>query len=153
MKLDAPDLMIRDELQADASLSSVELARRAQLSPSPCLARSHALELRGPILHYLALLDARQLGRHLNLVITISLRQRSCEALPAFEDRLCVREEVVACDPMTGDANWLSGVAVAEIRALERIYLEQLSPIAQVEQIRASLALTQVRFETALPRG
>ncbi|MFY7700673.1 MAG: Lrp/AsnC family transcriptional regulator, partial [Burkholderiaceae bacterium] len=44
---DAIDLKILDQLQIDASLSNVELARRVHLSPSPCLARVRALEARG----------------------------------------------------------------------------------------------------------
>ena len=44
MKLDKLDFKILDELQRDGALSNVELARRVQLSPSPCLARVKALE-------------------------------------------------------------------------------------------------------------
>jgi len=44
--LDATDLKILEQLQLDASLSNVELARRVHLSPSPCLARVRALEAR-----------------------------------------------------------------------------------------------------------
>jgi Lrp/AsnC family leucine-responsive transcriptional regulator len=42
-------------------------------------------------------------------------------------------------------------VAVPDMPALERFILEQLSPIAQVEKIRSSFALKQVRYKTALP--
>ncbi len=42
--LDAIDLRILDALQRDGRLSNVELARRVNLSPSPCLARVKALE-------------------------------------------------------------------------------------------------------------
>ncbi|MCX7202020.1 MAG: winged helix-turn-helix transcriptional regulator, partial [Burkholderiales bacterium] len=65
--LDLTDLKILEQLQADASLSNVELARRVHLSPSPCLARVRALEARGLIRQYVALLDAKQLGLHLNV--------------------------------------------------------------------------------------
>ena len=44
-------------------------------------------------------------------------------------------------------------VAVPDIAALERFILEQLSPIPQVEKIRSSFALKQVRYKTALPLG
>jgi DNA-binding Lrp family transcriptional regulator len=57
MQLDAVDLRILRELQADASLSNVELARRVHLSSSPCLARVRALEAAGLIRQYVALLD------------------------------------------------------------------------------------------------
>jgi len=153
MNLDATDLRILRELQADASLSNVELARRVHLSPSPCLARVRALEAGGLIRHYVALLDAKQLGLNLNVFISISLKQQSREALEAFEQRVCARDEVMECYLMTGDADYLLRVAVPDIEALERFILEQLSPIPQVEKIRSSFALKQVRYKTALPLG
>ena len=42
-------------------------------------------------------------------------------------------------------------VAVADIGALERFILEQLTPIPGIEKIRSSFALKQVRYKTALP--
>lgn len=149
--LDGIDLKILAELQADASLSNVELARRVHLSPSPCLARVRTLEARRLIRRYVALLDAQQLGLHLNVFISISLKQQSREVLQAFEERIVLRDEVMECYLMTGDADYLLRVAVADMPALERFILEQLAPIAQVEKIRSSFALKQVRYKTALP--
>ena len=149
--LDATDLRILEELQTDASLSNVELARRVHLSPSPCLARVRALEARGLIRQYVALLDAKQLGLHLNVFISISLKQQSRETLQAFEERITLRDEEMECYLMTRDADYLLRVAVADMPALERFILEQISPIAQVEKIRSSFALKQVRYKTALP--
>lgn len=149
--LDAIDLKILEELQIDASLSNVELARRVHLSPSPCLARVRALEARGLIRKYVALLEAQQLGLHLNVFISISLKQQSRQALEEFEERITLRDEVMECYLMTGDADYLLRVAVADMPALESFILEQLSPIAQVEKIRSSFALKQVRYKTALP--
>lgn len=149
--LDATDLRILDALQTDASLTNVELAKRVHLSPSPCLARVRALEARGLIRRYVALLDAQQLGLHLNVFISISLKQQSREALEEFEHCITQRDEVMECYLMTGDADYLLRVAVADMPALERFILEQISPIAQVEKIRSSFALKQVRYKTALP--
>jgi len=151
MDLDAVDLRILRELQADASLSNVELARRVHLSPSPCLARVRALEARGLIRQYVALLDAKQLGLHLNVFISISLKQQSRQALEEFESRISIRDEVMECYLMTGDADYLIRVAVPDMAALERFILEQLSPMKEVEKIRSSFALKQVRYKTALP--
>jgi Lrp/AsnC family leucine-responsive transcriptional regulator len=153
MNINGIDLKILNELQADASLSNVELSRRVHLSPSPCLARVRALEAQGLIQRYVALLDAEKLGLHLNVFISISLKQQSRKALEAFEERICLREEVMECYLMTGDADYLIRVAIADMPALERFILEQLSPISQVEKIRSSFALKQVRYKTALPLG
>jgi Lrp/AsnC family leucine-responsive transcriptional regulator len=151
MKLDTLDLRILRELQADSSLSNVELARRVHLSPSPCLARVRAMEAAGLIRQYVALLDAKQLGLNLNVFISISLKQQSREALEAFEASVCSHDEVMECYLMTGDADYLLRVAVPDIAALERFILEHLTPIPQVEKIRSSFALKQVRYKTTLP--
>ncbi len=153
MNLDAIDLRILEQLQADASLSNVELAKRVHLSPSPCLARVRALENAGLIRQYVALLDAQQLGLHLNVFISVSLKQQSRETLEAFEQRITLRDEVMECYLMTGDADYLLRVAVPDMPALERFILEQVAPIAEVEKIRSSFALKQVRYKTALPMG
>lgn len=151
MEFDAIDLRILRELQGDGSLSNVELARRVGLSPSPCLARVKALQAGGVIRQYVALLDAKELGLNLNVFISISLKQQTRAALEAFEAKVCTREEVMECYLMTGDADYLIRVALPDMAALERFVLEQLSPMKEVEKIRSSFAMKQVRYKTALP--
>ncbi|MEI6114281.1 MAG: Lrp/AsnC family transcriptional regulator [Burkholderiales bacterium] len=151
MKLDSIDLKILDELQADGSLSNIELARRVHLSPSPCLARVRALEAAGVIDRYVALANAAALGLGINVFISISLKSQGKEALADFERRICEHDEVMECYLMTGDSDYLIRVAVADIGALEKFILEQLTPIPGIEKIRSSFALKQVRYKTALP--
>lgn len=151
MHLDAMDLRILRELQADASLSNVALAKRVHLSPSPCLARVKALESDGLIRQYVALLDPQRLGLTLNVFISISLKQQTRAALDAFEGKIAAREEVMECYLMSGEADYLLRVAMPDIAALERFIIEQLSPMKEVEKIRSSFALKQVRYKTALP--
>ncbi|KQP15275.1 Lrp/AsnC family transcriptional regulator [Pseudorhodoferax sp. Leaf265] len=151
MNLDATDLRILDQLQRDGALSNVELARRVHLSPSPCLARVKALQAAGIITGYVALADPARLGLGLNVFISISLTRQSKEALADFEHRIALHDEVMECYLMTGDSDYLIRVAVADIAALERFILEQLTPIPGIEKIRSSFALKQVRYKTALP--
>lgn len=151
MKLDAIDLRILAALQADGSLSNVELARRVHLSPSPCLARVKALEAAGIIERYVALANAAALGLGLNVFISISLKTQSKEALAAFEQSIAEHEQVMECYLMTGDSDYLIRVVIADISALERFILEQLTPIPGIEKIRTSFTLKQVRYKTALP--
>ena len=151
MKLDSIDLKILSELQTDGSLSNIELARRVHLSPSPCLARVRSLEAAGVIDRYVALASAAALGLGLNVFISISLKSQGKEALADFERRICEHDEVMECYLMTGDSDYLIRVAVADIGALEKFILEQLTPIPGIEKIRSSFALKQVRYKTALP--
>ncbi|MFM8577087.1 MAG: Lrp/AsnC family transcriptional regulator [Limnohabitans sp.] len=151
MNFDATDIRILKELQQDGSLSNVELARRVHLSPSPCLSRVKALENAGVIQRYVALANPKALGLDLNVFINISLKEQSKQALAAFEERIAEHEEVMECYLMTGDSDYLIRVAVADIAALERFILDQLTPIPGIEKIRTSFTLKPVRYKTALP--
>ena len=151
MNLDATDLRILTELQQDSSLTNIELARRVHLSPSPCLTRVKALEANGVIGRYVALVNPKQLGLNLSVFISISLKEQSKTALAEFEARIAEHDEVMECYLMTGDSDYLIRVAVADITALEKFILEQLTPIPGIEKIRSSFALKQVRYKTALP--
>ena len=130
---------------------AAELARRVHLSPSPCLARVKALENNGVIQRYVALASASALGLGLNVFISISLKTQSKQSLADFEQRIAEHDEVMECYLMTGDSDYLIRVAVADIAALEKFILEQLTPISGIEKIRSSFALKQVRYKTALP--
>ena len=151
MKLDPIDIRILNELQSDSSHSNVELAKRVHPSPSPCLMRVKALKDKGVIRNYVALADPKVLGLGLNVFISISLKEQSKEALAAFEQRISEHDEVMECYLMTGDSDYLIRVAVADMGALEKFILEQLTPIPGIEKIRSSFALKQVRYKTALP--
>ena len=151
MQLDAIDLKILHELQRDGSLSNVALARLVHLSPSPCLARVKALEAAKVIDRYVAIASAAALGLGLSVFVSVSLRSQNKASLSEFEQRVVEHDEVMECYLMTGDSDYLLRVAVADMAALEKFILEQLSPIPGIEKIRSSFALKQVRYKTALP--
>jgi len=121
------------------------------LSPSPCLTRVKALEANGVIARYVALVNPKKLGLNLSVFISISLKEQSKSALAEFEQRIAEHDEVMECYLMTGDSDYLIRVAIADITALEKFILEQLTPIPGIEKIRSSFALKQVRYKTALP--
>lgn len=149
--IDAIDRRILRLLQADAKITNAELARRVGLSPSPCLARVRALERAGIISRHVTLLDPLKVGLGVSVFIQVSLEQQVERALNAFQAAIASYPEVLECYLMTGDADYLLRVVVADVPALERFILERLTKIRGVASIRSSFALKQVKYETALP--
>lgn len=149
--MDAIDLRILERLQHDARISNVELARAVNLSPSPCLARVRALERAGYIGRYVTLLDAKRLGLTVNVLVQVTLEKQIEPALDTFEKAVRERPEVMECYLMTGDADYLLRVLVADVPAFERFILEFLSRVPGVGNIKSSFALKQVKYQTALP--
>ena len=105
----------------------------------------------------------RMLSEEPNLVYSISCTTRAPRpgeadgrdyhflSVAEFERRIAEHDEVMECYLMTGDSDYLIRVAVADIGALEKFILNQLTPIPGIEKIRSSFALKQVRYKTALP--
>ena len=150
-KLDNLDRKILNAFQKNARLSNVELAEQVGLSPSPCLERVKALTKAGIIKRHVTLLDPEKLNLSLNVFIQISLKQQSEALLETFEQTVTSLPEVLECYLMTGDYDYLIRVAVADVNALREFILNHLTRIKAVSNIRSSLALKQVKYETALP--
>ena len=149
--LDRTDLDILRELQHNARLSNVELAKRVHLSPSPCLARVRALERRGVINRYVALVDPVAVGLGLSVFIQVSLERQAEKPLEQFQSAVSRFPEIVECYLMTGDSDYLLRVVVPDVQSLEKFMLNGLTRISGVANIRSSFALKQVKYDTALP--
>jgi Lrp/AsnC family transcriptional regulator, leucine-responsive regulatory protein len=150
-QLDSIDWKILGLLQGDARVSNVELAKAIGLSPSPCLNRVRALEEAGYISRYVTLLDALRVGLKVSVFIQVTLERQIESALERFENAIRSRPEVMECYLMTGDADYLIRVVVADIQVLEEFILKFLTKLPGVGNIKSSFALKQVKYQTALP--
>lgn len=149
--IDTIDYRILNELQANGKLSNVELATRVHLSPSACLARVRRLEDSGIISRYVTLLDANAAGLPISVFIQIRLERQVEMSLEKFEACMNDYPEVMECYLMTGDSDYLIRVVVADIQAIEKFIVNELSKIPGVANIKSSFALKQVKYKTALP--
>jgi len=151
MQFDAVDLRILGELQAAARLTNAELAQRVHLSPSPCLARVRTLEQSGVISRYVTLLDPRSVGLNVSVFIQVRLARQIEAALETFEAAIARFEEIMECYLMTGDADYLLRVVVGDLDELQHFIVNKLARIDGVESIKSSIALKNVKYNTAFP--
>lgn len=149
-RLDGTDIAILNQLQENARISNVDLARAVHLTPSPCFNRVRALEQSGVIQRHVTLLDSKRLGLRLNVFIQVSLEKQREESLGRFQETIAQRPEVMECYLMTGDSDYLLRVLVRDIEELERFILDSLTRIPGISNIRSSIALKQVRYKTAV---
>lgn len=149
--LDAIDRKILALLQEDARLANVELADKVGLSPSPCLRRVRDLEAAGIIRRYVTLLDPAAVGLPVSVFVNVTLERQVEQALERFEAVILKRPEVMECYLMTGDADYLLRVVIADLSSYERFLIEHLTRVPGVASIKSSFALKQVKYRTALP--
>ena len=83
-KLDALDRRIIAELQDDARLTNVELAKKIGLSPSPCLRRVKRLQQEGVIEGYRALLSRDRVGLGMTVFVSMKIEGHASEGADDF---------------------------------------------------------------------
>ncbi|MCW2926666.1 MAG: transcriptional regulator, AsnC family [Thermoleophilia bacterium] len=137
--IDAVDELILGVLQDDARITNRELASRVGLSPSACLARVRALRERGIITGFAAELDLGRLGRPLQALVAIRLHTHARDVLDQFVDDLVELDETLSLFHLTGEADYLLHVAVADPEHLRDVVLDRLTIRPEVAQVTTSL--------------
>ena len=149
--LDAIDRQILHHLQENARISNVELARAVGLSPSPCSRRVRDLEKAGIVKEYVTLIDPAAADLSVSVFINVTLDKQVEQDLEVFESAVRELPEVMECYLMTGDADYLLRVVIADLEAYKSFLMDHLTRIPGVANIRSSFALKQVKYRTALP--
>ena len=148
---DTTDRRILQVIQEEARISNTELADRVGLSPSPCWRRVRTLEATGVIERYVTLVNAKAVGLPITVFATVTLEKQVESALGSFEKAVTERPEVMECNLMTGEFDYLLRVVVPDLAAYERFLMDHLTRIKGIASIKSSFSLKQVSYKTALP--
>ena len=149
--LDTTDRKILNLLQAEGRMTNAELAERVHLSPSACLRRVRRLEDDGVIEGYVALVDQSSIGRPASIFVEISVSGQSEGVLEAFETAVRECADIMECHLVSGDADYLIRVAVADTADFERVHKTHLSRLPGLTRTRSSFVMRTVCKKTAYP--
>ena len=150
-QLDATDRRILTVLQKEGRITNAELSERVNLSPSACHRRVQLLEEAGYIAGYVALLDARRMGKPTTVFVEITLQSQAEELLGAFEREVTRIPDILECHLMAGTADYLLKIVAEDTEDFARIHRRFLSRLPGVRQMQSSFALREVLKTTALP--
>jgi Lrp/AsnC family leucine-responsive transcriptional regulator len=149
--LDATDRRILAALQKEGRITNAELSERVNLSPSACHRRVQRLEEDGFIAGYVALVDARKLGKPTTVYVEITLESQAEDLLDAFEREVARVPDILECHLMAGSADYLLKIVAEDTEDFARIHRRFLSRLPGVRQMQSSFALREVVRTTALP--
>lgn len=119
--LDDRDLTILRILSREGRLAKTELARRVNLSPSPCWERLRRLETVGLISGYRAEIELAALGPHVTTFVMAELENHRTEDFRTFEAAVTSRDEVIACWAVGGGFDYLLQVVTPDVDAYQRL--------------------------------
>ncbi|WP_332671442.1 Lrp/AsnC family transcriptional regulator [Aromatoleum sp.] len=151
MKLDQAQRRILALLQQDSSLSTQNLAEKVGLSPSPCWRRVREMEEAGLIRGYVALLDRHKLGFGTCVWVRVKLKKHSADVLDRFENVVKGCNEVVECYELLGETDCLLKLYLPNLDAFSTFMHNFLLKLPEVDVTHSSVALREIKNETALP--
>jgi DNA-binding Lrp family transcriptional regulator len=149
-RLDSIDWAILKELQADGSITNVELARRVGLSAPPCLRRVRALESAGIIKAYRAMLDPKALGFEIVCFAMVQLEVQGKKELAAFEQRIKDWPIVRECWTLSGDIDFILKCVAPNLTAFQG-FVSDLTALQNVRNVRTALTLDLVKDDPLVP--
>ena len=149
--LDHYDKQILQILQEDGSITNSNLAKKINLSPSACLARTKSLKESGIIKKFATILDTTVLGMDIYAFTTINLSPLNKDAIDLFISIVDKMPEVLECHTLTGNATFLLKIIAKDIHDYGRFIIEQIMAIPGVNHIESNIVLATNKIEYILP--
>lgn len=148
--LDRTDRRILNTLQKNGRIANVDLARKVNLTPTPCLERVKRLEREGFITRYVALLDPVKANAALCAYIEVQLTSTTTDAISRFNQQMLALDEVLECQMVAGGFDYLIKIRVADMQHYQRFLGEKLSTINGISQTHTYVVIEDVKSRTEL---
>lgn len=150
--MDSTDLKILSILQEDASLSVADIAKRVNLSQTPCWRRIQKLADSGVIAKRVAILDPDAIGLGLTVFVEIETADHSQEWLDRFRTAIIAIPEVMEVYRMAGDVDYMLRITVPNMTAVDAFY-QRLIAMVPLKNVTSRFAMERVKYTTAYPLG
>jgi Lrp/AsnC family leucine-responsive transcriptional regulator len=149
-KLDRTDRLILKTLQEDGRISNVALARKVNLSATPCLERVRRLERHGYIKGYTALLDAHKVDAGVLVFVEIDLLRNSPDAFRDFRREALKLPELLECHLVSGNFDYLIKARVKDMQEYRALLGEKILALPGVSDSRSYVVMEEVKESTEI---
>ncbi len=150
MELDAIDRQLLNLLQENALLTVRELAERVHLSITPVHDRIKKLENQKIIEKYVALVDRKRIGRGMMVYCFVTLDKQRQESFQEFNEAIRQLPEVLECNVVSGNFDYLLKVIVADMEGYNTFYQSRLSVLSSVSHMSSSFVMEEVKSTTLI---
>lgn len=149
--LDKTDFKILKILQENGRITNIQLSMDIGLSPAPTLERVRKLESNGFIKSYHAMVNEEILGLKLKTVVQASINYSKTDAIKSFTKQIQAIDEIVECYLVSGSADFLMKIIVADINAYEKLIVDKISKIQEISNLQTMIILSTVKNSHTIP--
>ncbi len=149
--LDNYDKQILKILQEDGSITNSDLAKKINLSPSACLARTKNLKETGIIKKFATILDNTALGMDIYAFSMVNLSPLNKESIDLFVSIVNKMPEVLECHTLTGSATFLLKIIAKDVHAYGQFVIDRIMSIPGVNHIESNIVLATNKMNYTIP--
>ena len=150
MKLSTADRRLLDALQIDATRSQIELADLAGMSRTSCWRRIRDFEKAGLIERQVAILDPRQAGLQIQVLLAVAMTEHTDENRQNFELHVQTLPEVTECYSVSGERDYVLQVIVKDMDAYNQFLNSQVLKHPAVRSASSTFVLRRVKYTTQM---
>lgn len=150
-ELDRIDRSILRALQKDGRLANADLAKMVNVSAATCHRRTQRLIEDGFIASVRAQVSPAAVGLGALVMVGVVLDRSTPESFAAFEAAVGAMKEVLDCNLVAGDFDYLLKIRVRDTAGFSLLHGRQLIALPGVRQIRTFFVLKEVKDNAPLP--
>mgnify|MGYP000566078922 FL=1 len=143
--LDRIDIRILRVLQADGRLTNAELAGRVGVSPATCHRRTQRLFDLGFVTGVRAAIAPSAVGLGALVMVGVVLDRSTPESFAAFEQAVLPMKEVLDCNLVAGDFDYLLKIRVRDMSDFNTFHGQKLIALPGVRQTRTFFVMKEVK--------
>ncbi|NQW00897.1 MAG: Lrp/AsnC ligand binding domain-containing protein [Rhodospirillales bacterium] len=148
--LDAVDLRILRELQINGRISNLELAKRVNLSATPCLARVKRMERQGVISGYAAFVAPDALDAAMLVFVEIVLDRTTEDVFELFREAVIAVPQIQECHMVSGGFDYLIKARVKDMADYRTFLGKSLVELPNVRETHTYVVMEEVKSTTAI---
>ena len=149
--LDRIDVKILRVLQAEGRLTNAELAARVNVSAATCHRRTQRLFEEGFITGVRAEIAPVAVGLGALVMVGVVLDRSTPESFAAFEEAVLELKEVLDCNLVAGDFDYLLKIRVRDMADFNTLHGQKLIALPGVRQTRTFFVMKEVKENARLP--
>ena len=150
-QLDDRDIEILTILRKEGRISKSALAKRVNLSNSPCWERLKRLEEEGIISGYGAHIALEKLTEHIVVFVAAELEHHRAEDFELFESAIRDEPEIIACWALGGGFDYLLKVISRSINAYQQLIDRLLDRQVGLTRYFTYVVTKEVKSDSSLP--
>ena len=148
---DRIDLKILRLLQNSGRLTNAELAEMVGVSAATCHRRTQRLFDEGFVGEVRAMVAPRKVGKGALVMVGVVLDRSTPESFAAFEEAVLMLKEVLDCNLVAGDFDYLLKIRVRDMADFNKLHGQKLIALPGVRQTRTFFVMKEVKENARLP--